>query len=346
MDATFTQGAAGIRHESSGMLDFPDIHMPNLTTIPEDRLAEALLSTGDEGQARLRALPKADVHCHALLNCPLSTYEQVLGYRLPLPPPRFRNFGEFGGYLAANLFPAIRSLDGVRALLRGGLERMAGEGVVYAEASIDLLLPTHIDVSPHAVIEIIAEERDRVAGRLRFAPEIGINRRVPPERLWPLFSAFLDSGVFCSVDLYDDERAGDLREFQRFFRLARERGLALKAHAGETCGPERVRETLEILDVDAIQHGVSAIHDPRLLEELATRETQLNLGIASNIAMGVAGSYDAHPIRTLLAAGVKVALGTDDFAIFGASLCDEISRLRRSGMRLCDLAQLRLGPPG
>jgi hypothetical protein len=131
--------------------------MHTLTTIPEDRLALALgqaattaaqVPPSNEGHAGLRALPKADVHCHALLNCPLSTYEQVLGHKLPLPPPRFRNFGEFGGYLAAHLFPAIRSLDGVRALLRGGLERMAEEGVVYAEASIDLLLPTHIHASP------------------------------------------------------------------------------------------------------------------------------------------------------------------------------------------------------
>jgi adenosine deaminase len=83
-----------------------------------------------------------------------------------------------------------------------------------------------------------------------------------------------------------------------------------------------------------------------LLEELARCGTQLNLGIASNIALGVAGSYDDHPIRTLLAAGVNVALGTDDFTLFGASLCDEIGRLRRSGMRLGDLAKLRLGPPG
>jgi adenosine deaminase len=328
--------------------------MHTLTTIPEDRLALALgqaattaaqVPPSNEGHAGLRALPKADVHCHALLNCPLSTYEQVLGHKLPLPPPRFRNFGEFGGYLAAHLFPAIRSLDGVRTLLRGGLERMAQEGVVYAEASIDLLLPTHIHASPDAVIEVVAEERDRVAGRLRFAPEIGINRRIPPERLWPLFSAYLDSGVFCSVDLYDDERTGDLHTFRPFFRLARQRGLVLKAHAGETCGPERVRETLELLEVDAIQHGVSAIQEPRLLEELARRGTQLNLGIASNIALGVANSYDEHPIRTLLAAGVKVALGTDDFAIFGASLSDEIMRLHRSGMRLGDLAKLRLGPP-
>jgi adenosine deaminase len=195
------------------------------------------------------------------------------------------------------------------------------------------------------VIAIVAEERDRIAGRLCFIPEIGINRRVPPERLWPLFVAYLDAGVFGSIDLYDDERAGDLRAFQPFFRLARQRGLKLKAHAGETCGPERVQETLDVLDVDAIQHGIAAVDDPRLMEVLARRGTQLNLGLASNIALGLAGSYADHPIHTLLAAGVDVALGTDDFALFGASLCDEILNLRRDGMTLHDLAKLHLGPP-
>ena len=330
------------------------MHSRSATTIPEARLAAALGETvgggkpspdGEAALLGLRQLPKADVHCHALLNCPLATYERVLGYKVPPPPPRFRDFGEFGGYLAANLFPAIRSLDGIRALLRAGLARMVDEGVVYAEASIDLLLPEHINASPQAVIEIVAEERERALGRLHFAPEIGINRRVPVERLWPRFIAYLESGLFESVDLYDDERAGDLHDFQPFYRRARERGLMLKAHAGETCGPERVRETLEILDIDAIQHGVAAAQDPRLLEELARREIQLNLGIASNIALGVAGSYECHPVHALLAAGVPVALGTDDFSLFGASLSDEILRLRRAGMKLRDLARLHLGPP-
>jgi adenosine deaminase len=315
-----------------------------LSRYSEEQLAEALSADSPSGDG-LRALPKADVHCHSLLNGPLAAFERVLGYKLPPPPPRFRNFGEFGGYLAANLFPATRTLDGVRALLRAGLDRMIEEGVVYAEASIDLLMPLHTQSEPAAVLAIVAEERDRVAGRLRFVPEIGINRRIPPEQLWPLFTAFLDSGIFGAVDLYDDERAGDLHELQRFFRLARERGLTLKAHAGETCGAQRMRETLEILDVDVIQHGIAATSDRALLGELVRRGTQLNVGVASNVALGVAGSYESHPIRGLLAAGVNVALGTDDFTIFGTSLCDEIRLLRRSGLPLRELAKIHLGPP-
>jgi adenosine deaminase len=315
-----------------------------LSRYSEKQLAEALSVNAPSGDG-LRALPKADVHSHALLNGPLAAFERVLGYKLPPPPPRFRNFGEFGGYLAANLFPATRTLDGVRALLRAGLDRMIDEGVVYAEASLDLLMPLHTQSEPATVLAIVAEERDRVAGRLRFVPEIGINRRISPEQLWPLFTAFLDSGIFGAIDLYDDERAGDLRELQRFFRLARERGLTLKAHAGETCGAERMRETLDLLDVDVIQHGIAATSDRALLDALAERGTQLNVGVASNVALGVAGSYESHPIRDLLAAGINVALGTDDFTIFGASLCDEIRLLRRSGLPLGELAKIYLGPP-
>jgi len=318
-----------------------------LSKISEAELSAALAAASERDLAvrNLRGLAKADVHCHALLNCPLATYEAVLGHELMPPPARFHDFGEFGHYLTANLFPATRTVEGMRALLRGGLERMAGEGVVYAEASIDLLMPGHINVPASTVIDIVAEERERIAPRLRFCPEIGVNRRIPPDRLWPTFLAYLDSRVFRGIDLYDDERAGDLRQLQRFFRLARERGLLLKAHAGETCGPERMRETLDILDVDVIQHGIAAVRDPTLVHQLVARKVQLCIGVASNLALGLADSYQSHPIQGLLAAGVEIALGTDDFTVFGVGLCDEIWQLHRAGMPIRDLAKLHLGPP-
>jgi hypothetical protein len=42
---------------------------------------------------------------------------------------------------------------------------------------------------------------------------------------------------------------------------------------------------------------------------------------------------------------VKVALGTDDFTVFGTGLCEELWLLRRSGMAIAELAKLRNGPP-
>jgi adenosine deaminase len=311
------------------------------------RLSEAILSAAlasPDPQA-LRDLGKSDVHCHGLLNAPLSAYEAVLGHPLPPPPIVFRDFSEFGGYLAANLFPALQRLDHVRTLLSAGLERMVDEGVVYAEVSLDLLLPEHLGVPPQVVAEMVAEVKARFRPRLRFAPEIGINRRQPVDRLRPFFDAYLASGVFESVDLYDDERAGDLREVQPFYRRARDAGLALKAHAGEICGPDRIRETLTVLEVDALQHGISAVHDPALLEELARRGTRLNVAVSSNVRLGLVGGYERHPIRRLLKAGVDVALGTDDFTMFGSGLCDELRRLHRAGLKPSELAKIWLGPP-
>jgi len=293
----------------------------------------------------LGRIAKADVHCHGLLNAPLSAYEVVLGRRLPPPPPMFRDFSEFGGYLAANLLPALRNFDHVRTLLIAGLERMAEEGVVHAEVSLDLLLPEHVGVSPRVIADMIAEVKSAMASRLHFAPEIGINRRLPVDRLRPAFDTYLAAGVFEAVDLYDDERAGDLREFLPFYQQAREGGLACKAHAGEICGPERIRETLEVLDVDAIQHGIAAVSDPALLEELAKRGTQLNIAVSSNVRLGLVGGYENHPIRKLIKAGVNVALGTDDYTLFGNGLCDEIRRLHRAGMKPAELAKIWLGPP-
>jgi adenosine deaminase len=316
-----------------------------LTRIPEVELAAALAEEGRAPGTGLRRLAKADVHCHAMLNAPLSAYEQLLGRTLPLPPTRLTDFADFAAYLADNLFPATRTLAGMRALVRAGLERMAAEGVVYTEASIDLLMPLHIHVLPAAVIELVAEERARIAPRLRWSPEIGLNRRVLSERLWSTFVTYVESGVFASVDLYDDERVGDLRDAVPFYRLARNKGLALKAHAGEICGPERIRETLDVLAVDAIQHGIAAVRDPHLVEELARRGTQLNLAVSSNLALGLAPDHATHPIHALLAAGVNVALGTDDFTLFRASLCDEILQLHRAGMPVSDLAKILLGPP-
>jgi adenosine deaminase len=61
--------------------------------------------------------------------------------------------------------------------------------------------------------------------------------------------------------------------------------------------------------------------------------------------LGVATDYQKHAIHALLAAWVNAALGTDDFALFGVGLSDEIQRLHRAGMAVSDLARIRLGPP-
>jgi adenosine deaminase len=80
--------------------------------------------------------------------------------------------------------------------------------------------------------------------------------------------------------------------------------------------------------VTRLSHGVRAIEDPALVAELAARGTVLEVCPTSNVALGVFGSYEEHPLRALVDAGVRVTLGSDDPPYFGATVAGEYAIAR------------------
>jgi len=296
------------------------------------------LAQGDA--AALVAIPKTDLHCHGLLSAPLALYEQVRGRPLPPPPRVFGDFDRFGEYIVEHLYPALGSTASVRALIRGAFERLITDGVVYAEMSFDLLLPESIGLSAEQFGALLSEEVARVAGRVRVAPEIGINRVLPATDIEPHVRAWIDTGVFRSIDLYGDERVGDVRDFAPLYELAAARGLKRKAHAGELCGAECVRAAVETLGLDAVHHGVRAAEDPDTTAWLAARGTVLHVCPTSNYSLGICESLAAHPARALLDQGVALTVNTDDYTLFGASVCDELLTLSRIGFSPGEIASM------
>jgi adenosine deaminase len=299
---------------------------------------ESALAAGD-AQA-LASIPKTDLHCHGLLSAPPAVYEQVIGHALVPPPRRFADFDDFSRYIVAHLWPALRELRGVRALMRGAFERLIDDGVVYAEMSFDLLLPQALGISAAQFAAVLGEEVDRVADRVTIAPEIGVNRALPADAVLPLVHDWIDTGVYRSIDLYGDERLGDTTAFAPHYEFAAARGLKRKAHAGELGDAASVRTALEVLGLQAIHHGVRAAEDPDVMALLAARGTVLHVCPTSNVALGICDSFDVHPVRDLLAAGVAVTVNTDDFTIFGASVCDEILALSRMGLTATAIATI------
>src|SRR6478735_3738207 len=172
---------------------------------------ESALAAGDVGA--LASIPKTDLHCHGLLSAPPAVYEQVIGHALVPPPRRFPDFDDFSRYIVEHLWPALRELRGVRALMRGAFERLIDDGVVYAEMSFDLLLPQALGMSAAQFAAVLGEEVDRVADRVTIAPEIGVNRALPADAVTPLAQDWIDTGVYRSIDLYGDERLGHATAF-------------------------------------------------------------------------------------------------------------------------------------
>jgi len=113
-------------------------------------------------------------------------------------------------------------------------------------------------------------------------------------------------------------------EFAEAYSIAADAGLGCSAHAGEWQGPESIRAALT-LPITRIDHGVRAIEDSALVRDLAAREITLTVCPTSNVVLGVYRSYSDHPLPQLRAAGVRLTLGSDDPAYFGATLGDEYS---------------------
>lgn len=129
--------------------------------------------------------------------------------------------------------------------------------------------------------------------------------------------------VALSIDGNEAEVGRTGPRFAEAFRRAREGGLYTTVHAGESSGPEGVRDAIEVLGADRIDHGVRAVEDPRLVEELAEWGICLGVCPSSNVTLGLYPDLPSHPIEALRRAGVAVTLNTDDPGLLGCSLEDE-----------------------
>jgi adenosine deaminase len=107
------------------------------------------------------------------------------------------------------------------------------------------------------------------------------------------------------------------------FARARAAGLHTVAHAGETTGHGTICDSLDILGVERIGHGVRAAENPGLVERLAQDRIPLELCPTSNLCTGVVASFADHPFRMFDEAGVLVTVNSDDPPLFGTTLTDE-----------------------
>ena len=116
--------------------------------------------------------------------------------------------------------------------------------------------------------------------------------------------------------------------FAEAFRRAGAAGLKRTVHAGESSGPEGVRDAIELLGADRIDHGVRAIEDPSVVALLVDRRIALGVCPTSNLKLGVVPSIEQHPIERLRHAGVAVSVNTDDPALLDTSLEREYALCR------------------
>lgn len=106
-------------------------------------------------------------------------------------------------------------------------------------------------------------------------------------------------------------------KFERVFARARSLGLKIVAHAGEEGPPAYVHEALDLLKVDRIDHGNRSLEDPALVARLAAEGMTLTVCPLSNLKLCVVGDIADHPLKTMLGAGLRATVNSDDPSYFG-----------------------------
>ena len=114
--------------------------------------------------------------------------------------------------------------------------------------------------------------------------------------------------------------------------FAKEQGMKCKAHAGEFGSADSVKEAVEVLELDAVQHGIGAADSPGVMKWLADHNIPLNVCPTSNIRLKRVKSYKTHPVRVLVDHGVKVTISTDDALIFHDGVSEQYLKLLKAGV--------------
>jgi len=211
------------------------------------------------------------------------------------------------------------------------LKRAVADGVVHTEIFFDPQGHTERGVAFDTVLDGIwralrdAEAEHGITSRLIMC----FLRHLPEEDAFPVLEAAMDHrDRIVGVGLDPSELGHPPQKYERVFAAAREAGFKLVAHAGEEGPTEYVRDTLDLLKVDRVDHGNAAMQDPDLVARLAGEKTPLTVCPLSNYRLQGVTDMSRHPLKAMLDAGVVATVNSDDPAYFGGYVLDNYTAVR------------------
>lgn len=302
-------------------------------------------------EAWISRLPKAELHVHLEGSIPLpALWQLVVKYggdssaQSPAELEACFAYRDFPHFLEVwkwkNGF--LREYEDFTFIARAVAESFQRQNIVYVEAFYSppdfarhgLKLGRLTEAIRKGLSRVPAVEVSLIADLCReFGPETAAGTLAEVKEVTEL-------GVI-GIGLGGPEAQFPPELFAGAYRDARNAGLHVTAHAGESAGAASVRAAVEALQVERVGHGTRAIEDPSLVQELAERGIPLELCPISNVRTGVISAVENHPIRRYMEAGIPVTVNTDDPAMFGNSMVDEFLALEaRLGFTRNEIGEL------
>jgi adenine deaminase len=288
----------------------------------------------DDLSAFIAGLPKAELHIHiegslepemmlalAGRNGVALPYRDVEAVRAAY---RFGNLQDFLDLYYRGM-SVLRQDQDFYDLAMAYLRRAAAENVRHAEIFFDPQGHTERGIAFKTVIDGLWRalgDGEREFGItaslilcfLRHLDEASAERTLDDAQPW--------RERIIGVGLDSSEKGHPPSKFQRVFARARGLGLHAVAHAGEEGPADYVRQALDLLQVERIDHGNRALDDPELIARLVRQKMPLTVCPLSNLRLCVVNDLSGHPLKRMLEAGLVATVNSDDPAYFGGYVND------------------------
>ena len=303
-------------------------------------------------EAYVRSLPKAELHIH--IEGSLEPKLMLMLAKRNDVPLRFKTVEEIRAAYAFSDLQSFLDLyyEGAAVLQTerdfydlawAYLNRAASDGVKRAEIFFDPQTHTTRGVPFDVVISGLHRA-------VEDASDLGVSaalilsflRHLSPEAA----AQTLEDGLrhrmkIIGVGLDSSEVGRPPSLFEEGFRRAREEGLHVVAHAGEEGPPAYIREALDVLHAERIDHGVRVDEDPELVQRVVRDRIPLTMCPLSNLRLRVVDDLAHHNLKRLLDAGVVVTINSDDPAYFGGYIVDNyVAAASALGLTTMDLAKI------
>ncbi|WP_010542933.1 adenosine deaminase [Sphingomonas elodea] len=303
--------------------------------------------------AFIAGLPKAELHLHiegSLEPEQMFEFARRNGVAIPFDSVEavraayeFSNLQDFLDIYYAGA-DVLRTEADFRDLAIAYFERAAADGVRHAEIFIDPQTHTARGIAMGTVVEGLVAGMAEAERRLGVSSQLILCflRHLDEEDAFRTLEAaepWLDR--IAGVGLDSSELGHPPSKFARVFAAAAAKGLKRVAHAGEEGPADYVREALDLLQVDRLDHGNRSLDDPALVARLARSGMTLTVCPLSNVKLCNVETIDAHPIDRMLELGLRATVNSDDPAYFGGYVGENYRAVARGrGLTKQQLATL------
>nr|WP_240457192.1 adenosine deaminase [Vibrio neptunius] len=300
----------------------------------------------------IRQLPKVELHLHIEGSLePEMMFELALRNQIALPfttPEEVKAAYEFTNlqsfldiyYQGANVL--IHEQD-FYDLTWAYLLRCKADNVIHTEIFFDPQTHTERGIAFDTVINGIHRALQDAKTQLGISSRVILCflRHLDEDSAFAtLEQALAHKDKIIGVGLDSSEVGHPPEKFVRVFAKALEAGFLTVAHAGEEGPVANIYNSLELLKVSRIDHGVRCADDPNLVVSLAQSRMPLTVCPLSNTKLKVFEEMKQHNVVDLLRQGLCVTINSDDPAYFGGYMTDNFLAVAGShGLTQEELAQ-------